>query len=34
MELGSFTITPDGPFSLEEAATFGFGQAGPSAGVR
>ena len=26
MELGSFTITPDGPFSLEEAATFGFGQ--------
>ena len=26
MELGSFTITPDGPFSLAEAATFGFGQ--------
>ncbi|HEY8047207.1 MAG TPA: hypothetical protein VIF35_23300 [Streptosporangiaceae bacterium] len=26
MRLGSFTITPDGPFSLAEAATFGFGQ--------
>src|SRR5882757_3953595 len=26
MERGSFTITPDGPFSLAEAATFGFGQ--------
>jgi DNA-3-methyladenine glycosylase II len=26
MQLGSFTITPDGPFSLAEAATFGFGQ--------
>jgi DNA-3-methyladenine glycosylase II len=26
MQLGSFTITPDGPFSLGEAATFGFGQ--------
>lgn len=26
MKLGSFTITPDGPFSLAEAATFGFGQ--------
>jgi DNA-3-methyladenine glycosylase II len=23
---GSFTITPQGPFSLAEAATFGFGQ--------
>src|ERR1700722_16405321 len=26
MERRSFTITPDGPFSLAEAATFGFGQ--------
>jgi DNA-3-methyladenine glycosylase II len=26
MQLVSFTITPDGPFSLAEAATFGFGQ--------
>jgi DNA-3-methyladenine glycosylase II len=26
MDRGSFTITPDGPFSLAEAATFGFGQ--------
>jgi DNA-3-methyladenine glycosylase II len=26
MERGSFTIRPDGPFSLAEAATFGFGQ--------
>jgi DNA-3-methyladenine glycosylase II len=26
MQLGSFTITPSGPFSLAEAATFGFGQ--------
>src|ERR1700728_4059065 len=26
MERESFTITPDGPFSLAEAATFGFGQ--------
>ena len=26
MQLGSFTITPDGPFSLPEAAMFGFGQ--------
>src|ERR1700733_4856585 len=26
MERGSFTIKPDGPFSLAEAATFGFGQ--------
>jgi DNA-3-methyladenine glycosylase II len=26
MSSGSFTITPDGPFSLAEAATFGFGQ--------
>ncbi len=26
MERGSFTIIPDGPFSLAEAATFGFGQ--------
>ncbi|HEY7879642.1 MAG TPA: hypothetical protein VID31_02290, partial [Streptosporangiaceae bacterium] len=35
MQLGSFTITPSGPFSLAEAATFGFGQrpAGDWAGV-
>ncbi len=35
MQLGSFTITPSGPFSLAEAATFGFGQraAGRWAGV-
>lgn len=35
MQLGSFTITPSGPFSLAEAATFGFGQrpAGHWAGV-
>jgi DNA-3-methyladenine glycosylase II len=35
MQLGSFTITPRGPFSLAEAATFGFGQrpAGHWAGV-
>jgi DNA-3-methyladenine glycosylase II len=26
MPAGSFTITPSGPFSLAEAATFGFGQ--------
>ena len=26
MSSGSFTITPSGPFSLAEAATFGFGQ--------
>src|SRR5882762_1258952 len=26
MQPGSFTIIPDGPFSLAEAATFGFGQ--------
>jgi DNA-3-methyladenine glycosylase II len=26
MQPGSFTITPTGPFSLAEAATFGFGQ--------
>lgn len=26
MQRGSFTITPSGPFSLAEAATFGFGQ--------
>ena len=26
MSAGSFTITPSGPFSLAEAATFGFGQ--------
>jgi DNA-3-methyladenine glycosylase II len=26
MQPGSFTITPSGPFSLAEAATFGFGQ--------
>jgi DNA-3-methyladenine glycosylase II len=26
MQLGSFTITPSGPFSLAEAAMFGFGQ--------
>jgi DNA-3-methyladenine glycosylase II len=28
---GSFTITPRGPFSLAEAATFGFGQRGGAA---
>jgi DNA-3-methyladenine glycosylase II len=26
MSAGSFTVSPRGPFSLEEAATFGFGQ--------